>query len=97
MKIVFEPLARAEFIEADRWYATEAGQVYTTDFRNEVHRTLTMASDHPSMGTPANSNTRQLVVHRYPYSIVYRIATETLHVIAVAYHSHRPGYWVGRR
>lgn len=97
MKIVFEPLARAEFIEAARWYAAEAGRIYATDFRNEVHRTLTMASDHPTMGTPGNNNTRQLVVHRYPYSIVYRIALETLHVIAVAHHSRRPGYWVGRR
>lgn len=96
MKVIFEPLALAEFSEAARWYATEAGQVYATDFRNEVRRTLSMASDHPTMGTPANNNTRQLVVHRYPYSIVYRIVAETLHVIAVAHHSRRPAYWVGR-
>jgi len=96
VKVIFEPLARAEFIEAARWYAAEAGRIYATDFRNEVHRTLNMASDHPTMGTPANNNTRQLVVHRYPYSIVYRISTGTLHVIAVAHHSRRPGCWAGR-
>jgi plasmid stabilization system protein ParE len=96
VKVKFEPLARAEFIEAVRWYTAEAGQIYATDFRNEVHRTLSMASDHPNMGAPTNNNTRQLVVHRYPYSIVYRIATGALHVIAVAHHSRLPEYWVGR-
>ncbi|MHB9102149.1 MAG: type II toxin-antitoxin system RelE/ParE family toxin [Sulfuricella sp.] len=84
---------RAEFVEAARWYAVEAGRFYATDFRNEVHRTLNLLCDHP----PAKSNTRRMVVHRYPFFIVYRIDSDTLHVLAVAHHSRRPGYWVGRR
>ena len=42
MKAIFEPAARAEFVEAARWYAVEAGRFYATDFRNEVHRTLNL-------------------------------------------------------
>ena len=97
MKIVFEPAARVEFVEAARWYAVEAGRFYATDFRNEVHRALNLLCDHPSMGTPAKSNTRSMVVHRYPFFIVYRIDSDTLHVLAVAHQRRRPGYWVGRR
>lgn len=96
MKPVFEPAAGQEFAEAARWYAVEAGPAYATDFRNEVHRTLSLLSEHPAMGTPAGSGTRRMVVHRYPYSIVYRVHTGRLHVLALAHHSRRPGYWAGR-
>ena len=97
MKAIFESAARAEFIEAARWYTVEVGQFYATDFRNEVHRTLNLLCDHPTMGTPAKSNTRSMVVHRYPFFIVYRIDSDTLQVLAVAHQRRRPGYWIGRR
>ena len=97
MKTVFEPAARTEFVEAVRWYAVESGQFYAKDFRNEVHRTLSLLRDHPAMGTPAESNTRRMVVHRYPFFIVYRIDSDALHVLAVAHQRRRPGYWVARR
>lgn len=97
MKPVFEPAARKEFAEAARWYAAEAGPLHATDFRNEVHRTLSLLSDHPAMGTPAGSNTRRMAIHRYPYFIVYRVHAGRLHVLALAHHSRRPGYWAGRR
>lgn len=97
MKVVFAPAARAEFAEVTRRYAVEAGRFYATDFRNEVHHTLALLSDHPAMGTPAASNTRRMVIHRYPYSIVYRIDSDTLRVLAVAHHRRQPGYWSERR
>lgn len=93
MKVVFEPAARAEFVEAARWYAAEAGQFYATDFRNEVHRTLNLLCDHPGMGTPTKSNNRSIVVHRYPFLIVYRTDSDILHVLAVAHQRRRPEYW----
>jgi len=49
------------------------------------------------MGTPAGSNTRRMAIHRYPYFIVYRVHAGRLHVLALAHHSRRPGYWAGRR
>lgn len=97
MKALFEPAAKAEFAEAARWYAVKAGQFYATDFRNEIHRIVNLLCNHPAMGTPAKSNTKRMAVHRYPFSIVYRIDFDTLHILAVAHHSRQPGYWVGRR
>jgi plasmid stabilization system protein ParE len=97
LNIVFEPAARAEFTEAARWYASEAGRRQAIDFRSEVHRTLALLCDHPAMGTPAERNTRHMVVHRYPYFVVYRAEAETLRVLALAHQSRRPGYWAGRR
>lgn len=97
MKSIFEPAARKEFAEAARWYAVKASPLYATDFRNEVRRTVALLCDHSAMGTPAGSNTRRMVVHRYPYFIVYRVHADRLHVLALAHQSRRPGYWAGRR
>lgn len=97
MNISFNPAARQEFSEVARWYADEAGQPRAMDFRNEVHRSLKLLGEHPSLGSPSTSNTRSLVVHRYPYSVVYRVEESNLRVLAVASHSRRPGYWAGRR
>ena len=80
MKPIFEPAARKEFAEAVRWYAAEAGPLQAGDFRNEVQHTLSLLSEHAAMGTPAGSNTRRMVVRRYPYFIVYRV-----HALPAAY------------
>ena len=97
MKITFASEAREELAEAVRWYAKEAGPSRATDFRNAVHRTITLLTDHPAMGTPSRGDTRRIVVHHYPYSVVYRADSETLRVLAIANHSRRPGYWAARR
>ena len=97
MNISFNPAARLDFTEAAGWYSEQAGKQRAIDFRNEVQRSLFLISEHPSMGTPSASNTRSMVVHRYPYSVIYRVEDNRLRVLAIACHSRRPGYWVGRR
>ena len=40
---------------------------------------------------------REAVLRRYPYSVVYRVATSgDVQVIAVAHASREPGYWRDR-
>ncbi len=97
MRVSFNPEAEREFCEAARWYLDEAGVNQARDFRNQVHRTLQLPREHPAVGTPGRNKTRSLLVHRYPYSVVYRIEADDLSIIAVARHSRRPGYWGGRR
>lgn len=63
MTIRFAPQARAEFAEAARWYAAEAGIERATAFRNEIHRILRLLSDHPDMGTPAAARTLRMTIH----------------------------------
>lgn len=97
MKVIFEPTARAELVEAARWYAAEAAQLRAMDFRNEFHRTLALLSEHPLMDTSAECDTRHMVVHRYPYFVVYRSDKDTLHMLAIVLQSRRPAYWAGQR
>ncbi len=97
MIVTFAPGARQEFAEAVRWYAVEAGGVRAADFRNAVQRTIALLTRHPLIGTPSASNTRRMVVHRYPYAVVYRLDADTLRILALAHQGRRPGYWGGRR
>jgi len=97
VNISFNPAARLEFVETAGWYAEQAGERRAMDFRNEVQRSLHLLGEHPSMGTPSASNTRRIVVHRYPYSVIYRVEENRLRVLAIASHNRQPGYWRGRR
>jgi toxin ParE1/3/4 len=97
LKVTFNAEAEREFSKAAIWYADKAGAEQARDFRNEVHRTLRLLVEHPAIGGQGGQDTRSLVVHRYPYSVVYRVQVNTLRILAVACHSRRPGYWGGRR
>ncbi len=97
MKVSFNPFARQEFAEAAGWYADEAGPLRANDFRNEIQRSLKLISEHPALGTPSAHDTRRLVVHRYPYSIVYRVELDVVRVLAIASQRRRPGFWSLRR
>jgi hypothetical protein len=37
---------------------------------------------------------RQRLLRRFPFMVLYRVATEYVRVAAVAHMSRRPGYWV---
>ncbi len=97
MKVTFAAEARHEFAEAASWYTAEADEVRAADFNNAVKRTVDLLVAHPALGTPSPHNTRRIVVHRYPYAIVYRADGDAMRILAVVHQHRRPGYWVGRR
>lgn len=97
MRVTFNSTARRELVEAARWYANEAGVQHAVDFTSETLRSLKLIVEHAALGSPAVNGCRRLPVHRYPYSIIYRIEGEHLRVLAVAHHNRRPGYWTGQR
>lgn len=97
MRIQFAQEARAEFASNIRRYAREAGAAQAKAFRAEVHHMNTLIATHPDMGAPTVDGCRYMVLDRFPFSIVYRHAADTLTIIAIAHHSRRPGYWTGRR
>jgi len=97
LNVTFADEAGQEFAEAARWYTVEAGGFRATNFNNAVKRTINLLVAHPSLGTRSPYNTRRIVVHRYPYAVVYRADSDTVRIIAVAHQHRRPGYWRGRR
>lgn len=56
-----------------------------------------MLAQFPKVGETSVHNTRLLPLHKFPYSLIYRLQDDAVRIIAIAHHSRRPGYWVKRR
>lgn len=94
--IHFHPAARREILRAFDWYRQEASPLVATAFLDDFEQTLAFLKSHPEIGEIGRSRTRRLVFQRYPYTVVYRLAGETLEIVAIAHHSRRPEYWARR-
>ena len=96
MSYRFAPAARAEFVGAEEWYLAEGGPAPAELFEYEVDRALRLLVFMPELGTLAYCGTRTWPVRDFPYTLVYRIKSGDIDVIAVAHQSREPGYWHGR-
>jgi plasmid stabilization system protein ParE len=79
------------------WYIGEGAFIAADDFVDELDQALRLLSRFPELGHASAHNTRTLHLHSFSYSLIYRLQADVIRVIAVAHHSRRPGYWVGRR
>ena len=89
--------AQADADAAIDWYIGEGAFNAADDFADEIERALGLLSQFTELGETGAHNTRSLPLHSFPYSLFYRLQNSTVRVIAIAHHSRRPGYWVGRR
>ncbi len=39
------------------------------------------------------SGTRRYVFPKYPFSLIYFVESDTIHIVAVAHENRKPGYW----
>ena len=97
MRVSLSDEAQADANAATDWYIGDGAFVAAEDFANALDQAYGLLCDFPSMGEQAIRDTRMLSLHRFPYSLIYRIQGDEIRVIAIAHHSRRPGYWMGRR
>jgi plasmid stabilization system protein ParE len=97
MRVSLSKEAQADADAAVDWYIGEGAFIAADDFADALDQAFDLLSQFPEMGEPASLNTRTLTLHSFPYSLIYRLQSEMIRVIAVAHHSRRPGYWLGRR
>lgn len=97
MRVSLNDEARADADVAIDWYIGEGALVAAEDFARTLDQALALLCDYPFMGEKAAHDTRMLTLHRFPYSLVYRVRHDEIRVIAIAHHSRRPGYWTDRQ
>lgn len=97
MSVVLAPEAERDLIDGAIFYGKEANADLGFAFIAEFERALAVLAAHPELGAPWRALTRRLPLRRFPYSVIYRIKGEELHVIALAHQRRRPGYWSGRK
>lgn len=95
-----EPEAAAELEEAALWYENHR-QGLGREFLERVDRSLSRLDRWPHAGVaipglPVELEVRRVPVSRYPYHIVYLLATDAIRILAVAHDRRMPGYWRSR-
>jgi plasmid stabilization system protein ParE len=88
--------AQADADQAADWYIDHEAWEAARAFHEELARALARIGAESGLGTPAKGGVRMLPLHRFPYSLVYRVHGDKVRVIAVAAQRRRPGFWRGR-
>jgi plasmid stabilization system protein ParE len=84
--------AEIEMTEASAFYEA-ASFGLGAEFLDEIQRVIEIVREHPHLGRSIDREFRQVLLHRFPFSLIYSIEIEAILIIAVAHQRRRPGYW----
>jgi plasmid stabilization system protein ParE len=94
-RIHFHPGAIRDARIARFWYEDRSPQAARA-FAAELKRGVDLIREAPERWPVSLRRTRRYVLHRFPYSIVYRLLDDGVWILAVAHSSRRPAYWKSR-
>jgi plasmid stabilization system protein ParE len=95
MKLEFHPEAEEEFLEAVSYYEAQVPGLGER-FEAELRTASALLLAYPEIGPLIDAELRKLVLDRFPYYLIYSIASEVVYIVAVAHERRRPGYWEAR-
>lgn len=91
----FLSAAELEYAATTNWYL-ERSEAAAAQFVEEVQHALEKIAAAPGRWPPAKYGTRRFLLHRFPFSVVYRELPDVIQIVAVAHCHRRPGYWKER-
>jgi toxin ParE1/3/4 len=91
----FHSEALIELDEAIRYYEERIPGL-GLDFRKKVEAAVLTIQNAPLRFKAFSKRTRRLLLHRFPYHIVFIEREQSISVVAIAHGKRRPGYWHGR-
>lgn len=92
MQLQFFEAASEELEESRRWYR-ERSEAAETAFLRELDHAIEMVTDAPERWPKYIAGTRRYVFPSFPYSLIYFVEDQLIHIVAVAHGKRRPGYW----
>lgn len=95
IKYRFLTPAEIEMTEASNFYEA-ASSGLGSEFLDEVQRVIELICERPKLGRLIERRLRQVLLHRFPFKLIYSIETETILILAVAHQRRRPHYWRNR-
>jgi|ERR1051325_12036530 plasmid stabilization system protein ParE len=98
MNYSLHPEALGDLRDAASFYLEQAGTSLSQSFLGEFEQSIDRILRHPALGSPwRGQGRRRYLMKHFPYSLIYSLSSNEIRILAVAHHSRRPGYWVGRR
>lgn len=95
MDVDFHPAALREVEDAQAWYEVRS-LLAASAFLRELSIAVQRIRQAPQRYPIADAGTRRILLDRFPFTIYYRVKSDTLNVVAVAHQKRRPGYWSAR-
>ena len=95
MNVEFHPAALQKVEDAQVWYG-ERSLIAASAFLRELSIGVQRIRDAPDRYPAAEAGTRRLLFDRFPFTIYYRVKSDTVNIVAVAHQKRRPGYWSSR-
>jgi len=92
--------ASQEAIEAAAWYEYEQAGL-GAEFSAAIDAAIDVIEENiiplsPLPEEAGDTGAKRIILDRFPYDIVAIELPEKTVVIAIAHHSRKPGYWLGR-
>lgn len=81
--------AELDIAEAQVWYETQQTGL-DAEFRSEVSRVIDRLAGTPLIYQVVHRDIRRAIVRRFPYLVWYRVAAETVIVLACTYAGRDP-------
>jgi toxin ParE1/3/4 len=97
VKLTVVPAALAELKDTAAFYTARADARLGLAFVAEFERAANLVLANPEIGRIFRPDARRFVMRRFPYNVIYQVASGELRILAVAHQSRRPGYWAGRK
>ena len=95
VEVRLHPEAERELRAAFLWYY-DRNLLAAESFQAEAAHAIDAVANNPKRWTKLTESTRRYVFPRFPFSLVYRIRTDFVEVIAIAHQKRRPAYWRSR-
>jgi hypothetical protein len=91
----YHPEAEAEFEVAVAFYEVHAKGL-GLDFANEVREAIERAIIMPMAWAQIESGVRRVLVHRFPFAVLYAENDNGLYILAMMHLRRAPNYWIDR-
>jgi plasmid stabilization system protein ParE len=92
---VLNEAAKADYIEALRWYAERSPRAAHT-FEEEFDRAVNRIAADPDQFPWCDGRHQFCILRRFPFQLIYRKVADRVEIVAVAHAKRKPGYWSER-
>ncbi len=93
--VIFDPDAKKEFLEATAYYE-ESRPGLGHRFKQMIEKAIQNISDHPFQYRTIRPPFKRYLLQKFPYSIIYTIEPDHIHIISIAHTRRKPEYWSDR-
>ena len=95
MNVRFLTVAKQELHDAKLYYELEHPGL-GKQFEQDVKKSAQRLKSFPKAGSEERGDIRKLLLHRFPFKLLYSIESDHILILAVAHQHRQPDYWTDR-